>query len=222
MAARFAISDDDGAVIAAPARHVHIVDDCGDAERSTALLLQANAFTIDQWASGAAFLKDVADARPGCVLLDTGRSGRDGLAVLEDMTRGGWPMPVVTLTGRGDVVAAITAMKAGATDVVEKPVRKAALLRAIEDALAKMAGEQQRAGTTAAARMRLSALTAREHDVLRGLVDGLSNKGIAQAIGISPRTVEIHRANVLRKLDVTSLSQAVRVALTADIFEMPA
>jgi two-component system response regulator FixJ len=139
----------------------------------------------------------------------------DGLQVQEALNERGIALPVIIMTGHGDVTLAVQAMKAGAVDFIEKPFEKAVVLGAIEQAFARLdrsAKAQQRAEE---AQVQLQALTPREREVLDGLAGGLPNKTIAYDLGISPRTVEIHRANVMTKLGVRSLSEALRIAFAA-------
>lgn len=198
-------------------RCVHIVDDDEAIRRSTAFMLKTSGYAVNSWASGDAFLKDVKQAEPGCVLLDVRMPGMDGLEVQAEMARRGIVMPVVVVTGHGDIAIAVRAMKAGAVDFIEKPFQKDALLTAIELALERLASAGVRAERAAQARTILAALTARERQVLEGLTQGLPNKTIAFDLGISPRTVEVHRANLMVKLGVHSLSDALRIAFASGI-----
>jgi two-component system response regulator FixJ len=141
--------------------------------------------------------------------------GMDGLETQAALRDKGVTLPVIIMTGHGDVSLAVQAMKSGAVDFIEKPFEKAVLLSSIElgiDRLKRAAGNQDRADE---ASVRLHALTPRERDVLEGLARGLPNKTIAYDLGISPRTVEIHRANLMSKLGVRSLSEALRIAFAA-------
>jgi two-component system response regulator FixJ len=154
-------------------------------------------------------------------LLDVRMPGMDGLQVLDALHERGVALPVIIITGHGDVAIAVRAMKAGALDFIEKPFEKAALLAALTAADTRLAVAGQIDGQAEAARVLLNALTPREMDVLNGLVEGHSNKAIAYDLGISPRTVEIHRANLMAKLSVKSLSDALRIAFTARLGERP-
>jgi len=157
----------------------------------------------------------------GCVLLDVRMPGLSGLEVQQELRSRGIGLPVIMMTGHGDISVAVTAMKAGAVDFVEKPFEKAVLLAALEDGFGRIEQSGRRAVLADEAMVRLSALTPRECDVLRGLVDGLPNKTIGYDLGISPRTVEIHRANLMSKLNVNSLSEALRIAFAAGWAEPP-
>lgn len=194
---------------------VHIVDDEEAIRKSTGFLLTASGYAVETWPSGMAFLQEAKSVEPGCVLLDVRMPEMDGLEVQEALRACGAMLPVVVLTGHGDVTIAVRAMKAGAVDFIEKPFSKPALLNAIEAAFARLHQTGARTAQREAANLRIVALTPRERDVLERLARGLSNKVIAHDLDISPRTVEIHRANVMTKLDVRSLSDALRIAFAA-------
>jgi len=198
-------------------RMIHFVDDEEALRRSVAFLLRTSGYPITTWESGAAFLKGVRHAEPGCVLLDIRMPDMDGLQVQRAMTERGIALPVIILTGHADVAMAVAAMKAGAVDFLEKPFEKAALLAAIDTAFRRLDGLDHAQRRADEARLRIAALTPREQEVLAGLARGLPNKSIAHDLGISPRTVEIHRANLMTKLGVASLSDTLRLAFAAGI-----
>jgi len=198
-------------------RLVHIVDDEESVRRSTSFMLKTAGFRVETWPSGTAFLKGARTADPGCILLDVRMPEMDGLEVQQELQARGIAMPVVILTGHGDIGTAVQAMKAGAIDFLEKPFEKAALLAAIEHGLARINDAESRKVREADAAVLIAGLTARERDVLAGLARGLPNKTIAFDLGISPRTVEVHRANLMTKLDVRSLSDALRIAFAAGL-----
>ncbi|MGZ8287215.1 MAG: response regulator transcription factor, partial [Allosphingosinicella sp.] len=154
-----------------------------------------------------------------CVLLDVRMPDMDGLEVQQALRERGVPMPVIVMTGHGDINLAVQAMKAGAVDFIEKPFEKSVLTGAIEQGFARIDQAGRRHARADEARVRLEALTPREQDVLQGLVRGHPNKTIAYDLGISPRTVEIHRANLMGKLGVPSLSEALRIAFAAGLGE---
>jgi len=141
----------------------------------------------------------------------------DGLQVQRELNDRGVAMPVIVLTGHGDVSIAVQAMKAGAIDFLEKPFEKASLLGAIERAFDKLSKSEDAQVSEHDAAVRVAALTPREQEVLCGLVRGHPNKTIAYDLGISPRTVEVHRANCMAKLEVRSLSEALRIAFSAGL-----
>lgn len=197
-------------------RLVHVVDDDDAVRRSAAFMLKHAGYRVESYVSGIAFLKDSSHAERGCVLLDIRMPEMDGLQVLGEMGRTGVDMPVVILTGHGDVGLAVQAMRAGAVNFIEKPYEKQALLDAIEEACQRLDRTHDREMKAGEAKVRLACLTGRERDVLNGLVAGYPNKTIAFDLGISPRTVEIYRANMMEKLRVRSLSEALRIAFIAE------
>nr|NUR37323.1 response regulator transcription factor [Sphingomonas sp.] len=196
-------------------RLVHLVDDDEAIRRSVGFMLKTSGFHVLTYESGVELLKGALNLEAGCILLDIRMPGMDGLEVQAALRDKGVALPVIIMTGHGDVSLAVQAMKTGAVDFIEKPFEKAVLLSAIEhgvERLKKSAANQDRAEEAA---VRLQALTPREREVLDGLAQGLPNKTIAYDLGISPRTVEIHRANVMTKLGVRSLSEALRIAFAA-------
>ncbi len=196
---------------------VHIVDDEESMRRSTGYALKTTGYAVATWASGTEFLKQVRHAEQGCILLDVRMPDIDGLEVQQVLAARGVTMPVVIMTGHGDITIAVQAMKAGAVDFLEKPFEKSALLNAVEAAFERIAKADDAAIKAQDAATLLAALTPRERDVLEGLAQGLPNKTIAYDLGISPRTVEVHRANLMAKLDVRSLSDALRIAFAAGL-----
>jgi two-component system, LuxR family, response regulator FixJ len=195
---------------------VHIVDDDDAVRRSAAFMLKHAGYRVESYVSGVAFLKEAKDAERGCVLLDVRMPEMDGLEVQQEMGKRGIDMPVVILTGHGDITVAVKAMRAGAVNFIEKPYEKEALLDAIEEAYARLDRNHDKDMKAGEAQVRLASLTGRERDVLNGLVAGYPNKTIAYDLGISPRTVEIYRANMMEKLRVRSLSEALRIAFIAE------
>lgn len=196
-------------------RMIHIVDDEEAIRRSASFMLKTSGFNVQTWSSGVAFLKEVRAVEKGCILLDVRMPGMDGLEVQQVLATDGIGMPVIVLTGHGDIGTAVRAMKAGAVDFLEKPFEKAKLIEAIEAGFAQLDDKAGRADRSLSALTAISALTDRERDVLEGLAQGLPNKTIAYDLGISPRTVEVHRANLMSKLGVRSLSDALRLAFAA-------
>lgn len=196
---------------------IHIVDDEDAVRRSAGFMLKTSGYAVEAWESGTAFLKEVRHAEHGCILLDVRMPEIDGLGVQKALIERGVTMPIVIMTGHGDVSIAVRAMKAGAVEFIEKPFEKATLLAAIEDAFARIAVADGTAAKAAEAEVILAALTPRERDVLEGLARGLPNKTIAYDLDISPRTVEVHRANLMIKLGVRSLSEALRIAFAAGL-----
>ena len=194
---------------------VHVVDDDDSVRRSVGFMLKTSGYSVKTYASGSELLKSTKDLAGGCILLDIRMPGMDGLEVQQALQDRGITLPVIIMTGHGDVPLSVRAMKAGAIDFIEKPFEKEVLVRAIEDAFATLSRSGTRRDRAGEAIVRLQVLTAREREVLDGLAQGLPNKTIAYDLGISPRTVEIHRANVMTKLGVRSLSEALRLAFAA-------
>jgi len=173
---------------------VHIVDDEDAIRRAASFMLKTSGFAVETWASGVAFLKEVRHLAEGCILLDVRMPEMDGLEVQQALTEKGITMPVIILTGHGDVSIAVRAMKGGAVDFLEKPFEKAALLGSIDAAFQRLAAADSIVARATEAQTLLGVLTSREREVLEGLAQGLPNKTIAYDLGISPRTVEVHRA----------------------------
>jgi two-component system response regulator FixJ len=199
------------------ARTVHVVDDDEAIRQSVSFMLRKAGHAVATYASGIEFLKTTTRATRGCVLLDVRMPEIDGLEVQARLAAEGIMLPVIMLTGHGDVTLAVRAVKAGAIEFLEKPFERAALLAAIDEALSQ-AGRNDRSQLAAAeAVVRLAALTARERDVLVGMVAGRPNKLIAFELSIATRTVEVHRANLMEKLSARSLSDALRIAFAAGL-----
>ena len=191
---------------------VHVVDDDDSVRRSVGFMLKTSGYKVCSYASGTEILKVAKDLQPGCVLLDIRMPDMDGLEVQEALQERGVTLPIIIMTGHGDVPLSVRAMKAGAIDFIEKPFEKQVLIAAVEEGFATLKRADSARDRSKDAVVRLQVLTAREREVLDGLAQGLPNKTIAYDLGISPRTVEIHRANLMTKLSVRSLSEALRVA----------
>ncbi len=193
---------------------IHIVDDDPAVRDSLRLLLEASAFAVRTHASAAAFLVEAA-ALVGCVLTDVRMPELDGLELQQRLNERGVRLPVIVMTGQGDIPIAVRAMKAGAVDFLEKPVDEARLLDAVGRALEQGKRLLQAQASAAEAAARLAGLTPREREVLDLLVTGLSNKAVGNELGASPRTIEVHRARILEKLQARSLPELVRLVLAA-------
>tara|TARA_R110000787_G_scaffold47716_5_gene115512 strand:- start:724 stop:1350 length:627 start_codon:yes stop_codon:yes gene_type:complete len=198
-------------------RLIHLVDDDEAVRHSASFMLRHAGFLVKTYADGVTFLESAQNADPGCILLDVQMPHMDGLEVQERLNDIGLAFPVIVLTGHGDVEVAVKAMKAGAVDFVEKPYEKQTLVDAISRAFDRMDARNMKDVLADEAKGRVERLTPREKDVLVGLVDGFTNKMIAETLDISPRTVEIHRANLMEKLDAPSLSSVLRIAFAAGI-----
>lgn len=194
---------------------VHLVDDDASVRRSVGFMLKTSGHQVQSYESGAKLLKNSSQLEQGCILLDIRMPGMDGLEVQQALQESGVSLPVIIMTGHGDVSLAVKAMKAGAVDFIEKPFAKETLLSSLEEGFRRISRKEATQDRKRDAEVRLHALTPRERDVLNGLAQGLPNKTIAYDLGISPRTVEIHRANLMTKLEVRSLSEALRIAFAA-------
>jgi two-component system response regulator FixJ len=196
-------------------RLVHVVDDEESVRRSLDFLLRTAGFKVEKWENGEAFLKGADRVAAACVLLDVRMPGMDGLQVQAEMAARGLNMPVVVLTGHGDIGTAVRAMRGGAVDFLEKPFNRERLLDALETGFMQIADREGRRRREDWAKTQIAKLTEREREVLEGLACGYPNKTIAYDLGISSRTVEVYRANVMEKLEVTNFADALRVAFAA-------
>ena len=192
---------------------VHVIDDDVAVRQSMAFLLSTAGHAVRVHESAVAFLQAFSGTEDGCVVTDIRMPGMDGLELqgrLKSMNIG---LPVIVITGHGDIALAVQAMKAGAIDFIEKPFDDDVLLVAIRSALARNLHLVEREAQLAEIGRRLQSLSDRERDVLEGLVAGKPNKIIAYDLGISARTVEVYRANVMTKMRADSLSELVRMAI---------
>jgi two-component system, LuxR family, response regulator FixJ len=194
---------------------VHIVDDDEAVRESLAFLLDSASMASRTYESAEAFLAALEQATSGCVVTDVRMPGMNGIDLLRHLRAAGRIIPMIVITGHGDVPLAVEAMKLGAFDFIEKPFDDEVLLHSIRSALAHLSDGSQRESERAAACERIATLSARERDVLEGLVAGKPNKTIAFDLGISPRTVEVYRANLMTKMQASSLSELVRMSLMA-------
>ncbi|MBA4805720.1 MAG: response regulator [Brevundimonas sp.] len=192
---------------------VHVVDDDAAVRNSLRFLLKASGFEAATYASGPELLAQAAELRPGCVLTDVRMPEMNGIELVRQLKARGVSHPVVVMTGHADVPLAIEAMRAGVVDFIEKPFDDEALLAAVRSALAQNASTSAEDAEASEFRSRLEQLTTRERQVLEGLVAGQANKAIAYDLDISPRTVEVYRANVMTKMKARSLSELVRMRL---------
>ena len=200
---------------------VHVVDDDLEVRQSLAFLLATAGLSVRVHESATAYLDSVKDAGGGCIVTDVRMPGIDGIEFLRRLNARGSTVPVVVITGHADVPLAVEARKEGALDFIEKPFDDEVLIQAIRYALDRQARNARREGQGAEIRARYDTLSERERQVLGGLVEGKANKVIAYDLGISPRTVEIYRANVMSKMQAGSLSELVRMALLIGV-EQPA
>jgi two-component system response regulator FixJ len=195
-------------------RVVHIVDDDAAVRRSLERLLRAANFVPISYATAAAVIDAAPGLSAGCLLLDIWMPGLGGFEAQARLAQLGVRLPVIVMTGYGDVPTAVKAMKSGAVDFIEKPFDEDRLLGAVEAAL-RDGGPSPRDREASRAAERMAALSPREREVLDGLVAGRPNKAIAFELGISVRTVEVHRARMLERLGTGSLAEAIRLAVLA-------
>jgi two-component system response regulator FixJ len=200
-------------------RVVHVVDDDTAVRRSLAMLLRSTRHQVETYGSAEALLQaaEATGLAQGCIVLDVRMPGMDGLSLMEVLSRRGIRLPVVVVTGHGDIPLAVRAMRAGALDFVEKPYAEERILEAVGGALSSSREANRQRVLAVQAQAKVGALSPREREVLAALVEGKANKVIGFELGISPRTVEVHRANLMEKLGVRSLPEAVRIGLAGGI-----
>jgi two-component system response regulator FixJ len=196
---------------------VHVIDDDEAMRESLAFLLSAVGMEVRTHESAMGFLDVAPKVEAGCVITDVRMPGLSGVDLLRRLRELKLGIPVIVITGHGDVPLAVEAMKIGALDFLEKPFDDEVLLASVRSALNQLDQDQRRQGKRNEIERRLAALSNRERDVLEGLVSGHANKQIAYDLGISPRTIEIYRANLMTKMQAASLSDLVRMALIAGI-----
>ena len=196
---------------------IHVIDDDAAMRESLTFLLDVNGFKPQVYESADAFLKEMIADAARCIVSDIRMPGMTGVDLVRKLKSRGVTCPVILITAHGDVGLAVEAMKAGAVDFIEKPFDDDALLRAIRSALEASLDEPRASSARKAAEEKLADLSPRERDVLRGLVAGKINKVIAFDLGISPRTVEVYRANLMAKTGARSMSELMRLALAAGL-----
>jgi two-component system response regulator FixJ len=199
----------------AESKLVHIVDDEDSIRRSLDFLLRSAGYRTRCWEDGEVFLKGADKSEPACVLLDVRMPGMDGLRVQAEMGSRGYNLPVIVLTGHGDIATAVQAMRGGAVDFLEKPFNRDRLLEALSAGFAQIDNREGARKREDWAKTEVAKLTEREKEVLEGLACGYPNKTIAYDLGISSRTVEVYRANVMTKFEVSNFADALRVAFAA-------
>ncbi len=196
---------------------VFLIDDDAAVRDSLALLLSTYGMPVECYASAEAFLAGWNPDSVGCLLLDIRMSGRSGLQLQDELNARQIPIPIIFITGHGDVVDCRRAFQGGAADFLSKPLDESALMQAVRKAIQQDLRLRRAQQQGAVSRERIERLTDREKDVLRLVIDGHPNKVIAQHIGLSTRTVESHRARILDKLEVESLAALIRTAVLADL-----
>jgi two-component system, LuxR family, response regulator FixJ len=198
---------------------VHVIDDDDAVRQSTAFLLRTAKIQVQTYETATHFLDALSRVKSGCIVTDVRMPGLSGIELLQRLRAMKFSMPVIVITGHGDVRLAIEAMKAGAMEFIEKPFSDDVLLGAVRAALNVHTIDTERQARNAEIGSRIASLSNREREVLEGLVAGHPNKIIAYDLGISPRTVEIYRANLMTKMGAASLSDLVRMALQAGMLD---
>ncbi len=198
-------------------RTVYVVDDDRDVRRSISFMLTASGFQSRPFGSGADLLGSLGELQPGCLLVDIRMPEMDGFQVMAALAERQIEWPVVVMTGHGEVPVAVRAMKLGAVDFLEKPFEEGVLVGSLDRAFQLLKDRGEKAGRKRQAQERVSVLTAREHEVLRGLMAGMPNKTLARQLDISLRTVEMHRANMMDRLAVGSLAEALTIGVQAGV-----
>lgn len=196
---------------------VHVVDDDEGVRRSLDFLLSHADYEVLRWSSAEEFLKGADKMVPACAMLDIRMPGMDGLVLQQEMKTQGFNFPVIVLSGHGDIAMAVQAMQAGAADFLQKPADRQQVLDAVASAFERMDDCEGQRNRIEWAKAQLGRLTGRELEVLDGLACGYPNKTIAYDLGISARTVEVYRANVMEKLGVNSFADALRIAFAAGL-----
>ena len=205
-----------------PEPTVFVVDDDRAMRDSLSWLLDSVGLRVRSYATAAEFLADHDPAQPGCLVLDVRMPGMSGLDLQAELARRGVELPTIVITGHAEVSMAVRAVKAGALDFIEKPFSDQLLLDRVRQALEVDLEAREVRRRREDARRRLATLTAREREVLDLVVAGKANKEIASALGVSPKTVEVHRAHVMSKMCVDSLAELIRITLLAgEIRENP-
>jgi two-component system response regulator FixJ len=200
-----------------PERCVYIVDDDEAVRDSLAVLLESKAYAVRSFGSAPEFLEAAPSLPAGCLIVDIRMPEMDGLELQQRLNERTLDFPIIVITGHGDVPLAVRAMKAGAVDFIEKPFATDTILDSLAAACSRLAAPGAQDPAKGAAASKLALLSPRERQVLDGLLAGLPNKSIAYDLEISPRTVEIHRARVMDKMGARSLSELIRLTLTAGV-----
>lgn len=194
---------------------VYLIDDDADVREALALLLRTLDYTVEAFDGAAAFIRRESAGTPGCVVTDVRMGGLSGLQLLERLQADALSLPVVVITGHGDMAACRRAFRAGAVDFLTKPVDEQALLEAVQAAMERLEETAALQAQRSQAHERLDQLSTREREIIRQVADGLSTKEIARRLALSPRTVEKHRAGIAFKLGTGSVAEMVRVVMSS-------
>jgi len=190
---------------------IHVVDDDPAVRDALVMLLEQHGLKASAWPGAAELLAGLAPELPGCIITDVRMPGMDGLELQEELARRGVSMPIIVLTGHGDIPMSVRAMRGGAIDFLTKPVGAATLLASVREALRRDEETRRRAARAQSNHERLAGLTAREREVMELAVQGIPNKEIGRRLGISHRTVEIHRARLMQKTGTQSIGELVHL-----------
>jgi len=202
-------------------RMIHVIDDDDAVRDSLSFMLRAAGMEVQAYESAIAFLASGPETLAGCIVTDVRMPGMSGIELLQRLKDTGVALPVIVMTGHADVPLAVEAMRLGALDFIEKPFDDETLLASIRLALDRRVEDDRRSAKEAEIQQRLASLSGRERQVLEGLVAGHPNKTIAFDLGISPRTIEVYRANVMTKMQAATLSDLVRMALIVGVHSEP-
>ncbi len=196
---------------------VHVVDDDESVRSALSRLFRASGHSVQTFESAQAYLAEASPEEPGCVVLDIRMPGMDGLTLQEHMSKLGFKAPIVFVSGHGNIPASVRAMKRGAVDFLEKPFEEDDLLGAVDRAIALDTELRQRRNSNARFRRGLENLTSREYEVMTYVIAGRLNKVIARELGVSEKTVKVHRGRVMKKMEARSLAELVRMAERAGV-----
>jgi two-component system, LuxR family, response regulator FixJ len=201
-----------------PHGEILILDDDPAVRAALSIVFSREGYRVECFSDGVSFLAAARARTPACIILDVHIPGRSGLEVLKELNAQSYPAPIFVISGRGDIPMAVEAIKHGAFDFVEKPFRGSDVAARVREAIAALARRQTNSGASAALSLRLPAgaepLTAREREVLHQLVAGASNKEVGRQLGISPRTVEVHRARIMEKVGAKNIADLIRTVMT--------
>lgn len=200
---------------------VNVVDDDAAVRHSLGMLMQSVGLKANVYASAREFLDGFDAAVPGCLVVDVRMAEMNGLELQQELMKRGWTTPVIIITGHGDVQMAVRAMKAGAVDFIEKPFHDQQLLDSITAAIARSVERHEAQIKQASFLERLKNLTPREVEVMELLIDGKTSKSISYALGISPKTVDVHRGHIIEKMQVGSIVELVNLSVEGSYKRMP-
>lgn len=198
-------------------RYAYVIDDEREVRVSLSFLLKTFGITSRPFSAAEDFLAELPLLRPGCVIVDVRMPGQDGISMLTQMETIGVSWPTIVITGHAEVATAVRAMKRGAIEFLGKPFDDEDLLAALERGFKDLSRDEAEHELARKAKLKIDRLTPRERLVLQALMEGLSNKQMAARFGLSPRTVEMHRTNMLRRAEATSLPQLISIAYTAGV-----